>query len=53
MTNVNYSKELGLKYASIFLTTISILLHNNELQNYEYIFDNKFIQFLFNYFFIY
>ena len=44
--NLNYSKKLGLKYASVFLTTISILLHNNELKNYENIFDNEFIEFL-------
>ena len=44
--NLNYSKKLGLKYASVFLTTISILLHNNELKNYEKIFDNEFIEFL-------
>ena len=49
--NLNNSKKLDIKYASIFLTTISILLHNNELKNYENIFDNKFIQFLCELFF--
>ena len=45
--NVDYSNKYWLKYSSVFLTTISILLHNNELKNYETIFDTEFIQFLF------
>ena len=44
--NLNFSMKLCLKYSSIFLTSISILLHNNELQNIEKILDEKFIQFL-------
>ena len=44
--DLNCSNKLWLKYSSIFLTTISVLLHNNELKNYESIFDEQFIQFL-------
>ena len=45
--SLDQSHKLALKYASVFLTTISVLLHNNnELKNYENIFDNQFIKFL-------
>ena len=44
--DIDYSKKYWMKYALVFLTTISILLHNNELKNYEAIFDAEFIQFL-------
>ena len=44
--NLEYSNKYLLKYSSVFLTTISILLHNKELKNYENIFDNEFIEFL-------
>ena len=45
--NLDSSNKYLLKYSSVFLTTISILLHNNELKNYEIIFNTEFIQFLY------
>ena len=44
--NLKCSNKLWLKYSSVLLTTISILFHNNEIKNYEDIFDIKFIRFL-------
>ena len=46
--DLNSSNKIWLKYSSLFLTTISILLHNNELKNYEEVFDEEYIQFLCN-----
>ena len=45
--NLYYSDKLRLKYASLFLTVISIILHNNLLKNYEEIFDKSFLKFLY------
>ena len=45
--NLNYSDKLRLKNASLFLTTISIILHNNLVNSYEVVFDQKFLLFLY------
>ena len=45
--NLHYSDKHRLKYASFFLTVISIILHNDLLKNYEDIFDKSFLLFLF------
>ena len=45
--NLYYSDKLRLKYASLFLTTISIILHNNLIKDYEVSFDKKFLLFLY------
>ena len=46
-TNLYYSNKLRLKYASLFLTVISIILHNNLIKNYEEVFDTAFLLFLY------
>ena len=45
--NLYYSDKLRLKYASLFLTTISIILHNNLIKDYEVSFDKQFLLFLY------
>ena len=45
--NLYYSDKLRFKYASLFLTVISIILHNNLLKNNEEIFDKNFLLFLY------
>ena len=45
--NLYYSDKLRLKYASLFLTVISILLHNNLIKNHEEVFDRAFLLFLY------
>ena len=45
--NLYYSDKLRLKNASLFLTTISIILHNNLVKSYEVVFDQKFLLFLY------
>ena len=45
--NLYYSDKLRLKNASLFLTTISIILHNNLVNSYEVVFDQKFLLFLY------
>ena len=45
--NLYYSDKLRLKYASLFLTVISIILHNNLVNNSAEIFDKSFLMFLY------
>ena len=45
--NLYYSDKLRLKYVSLFLTTISIILHNNLIKDYEVSFDKQFLLFLY------
>ena len=45
--NLYYSDKLRLKYASLFLTVISILLHNNLIKTSQEVFDKSFILFLY------
>ena len=45
--NLSYSDKLRLKNASIFLTAISIILHNNLINNYKEVFDINFLMFLY------
>jgi zona occludens toxin (predicted ATPase) len=45
--NLYYSDKLRLKYSTLFLTVISIILHNNLIKNYQEIFDKSFILFLY------
>jgi len=45
--NLYYSDKLKLKNASLFLTVISIILHNNLIKNYDEVFEHNFLLFLY------